>query len=227
MIASQELLRPWKGVYVVNPKENFGETIHLREYLDIIMSKCDRGYYVTLYDAIAELVPNYVPKDQSQYYVMMNGYSFTKSLGQTMPKMKLCYSINFPTPYIYTSKTKFGKLNVATPELLALDIVAYKNAVGGLHESVRLLDVIKSKLNFRRLQEDIFEYRTEATMQRLGYIIENVLGKPAKAQPLHDLLVKHRQVLPPNPLSLGQSIDGCPFDERWGVHVNEELKLEK
>ena len=65
--------------------------------------------------------------------VMMVGTSLTHGLGKnTTPQMKICTTSYFPTPFIYTSKTKCGKLNVATPELLALDIVAYKNAIGGL-----------------------------------------------------------------------------------------------
>ena len=224
MIASQELLRPWKGVYIVSPKENFEGTVHLREYLDFIMSKCKRGYYVTLYDAIAELIPTYEIKDPSLYYVMVSDEGMSsREHGSTTPKLKHCYCNHFPKPYVYTRKTKFGKLNVATAELLAIDLISHSNTIGGLQESVRLLDVIKSKLNFRRLQEDIFEYKSIANVQRLGYIIENVLGKPAKAQPLYELLSKRCDFLQKKSLALGLPTDGCDFDKRWAILVNEEL----
>ena len=102
-------------------------------------------------------------------------------------------------------------------------MVTYPNVTGSLQSSVDALKVLTPKLNFRRLKEDIFEYRTAANIQRLGYIIENVMGMPAKAQPLHDLLDKrYNNVYARNLLasSLSKTLN---INKRWQLDVNIEL----
>ena len=129
-----------------------------------------------------------------------------------------------PAPYVIEKEVKYGKLNLPTAELLAVDLVAYTHAIGGIQASVNALRVLCSKLNFRKLHDDIFEYRSAANIQRLGYIIENVLGKPAKAQPLHDLLDKrYNKIYARNALASALPLSH-KIDKRWQLDVNVELE---
>ena len=219
-----EAMLPWKGIYIISPKEYFGEgEVHVREYLDVIMRNSGRGYYVALKDAIAELITSY-ENDCKTFHVIEDGKGLPNSLGKTVPALSLNYTKHVPSSYIYTKETRFGYIKFATAELTAIDLVTYIDSIGGLQASVDALKVLSSKLNFRRLNDDIFEYRSAANVQRLGYIIENVLGKPAKAQPLHDLLDKrYNKVYARNALASALPLSH-KIDKRWQLDVNIELK---
>ncbi len=219
-----DLIQPWKGVYIISPDEYFnGNEVHVREYLDVIMRYTGRGYYVALQNSIEELVPSYDAPHLS-FHVIVDGKGLPSSNGKTSPPLSLSYSRLIPYSYIFNKETKYGNINIATAELTAIDLVTYIDATGGFQAIVEALKALSSKLNFRRMKEDIFEYRTAANIQRLGYIIENILDMPAKAQPLHDLLDKRydkfyaRNLLAPALPKSGN------IDKRWQLDVNIELK---
>jgi len=211
--------------YIYSPQTYFGTNdVHIREYLDVIMSKINIQYYVSMQDALCEMFPSYCKECTSEYQIMIDNPGMSGLLGKTTPKPFFLRNKIHPLPYIIKKETKYGKLNLASAELLAVDFVAYNHAIGGLPASVEALKVLSSKLNFRRLKDDIFEYRTAANIQRLGYIIENVLGMPAKAQPLHDLLDKrYNKVYARNLLASALPKSGN-IDKRWQLDINIDLK---
>ena len=218
-----EVLLVWKGIYIINPKEYFGgEYVHLKEYLDVVMHNMNKDYYVSLRGAMAEYSPS--TYNFEYYDIIVERPGLHGTVGDTKPSAYFVNSASVPSSYIINKETRYGSFRLATRELLAIDLITYPNVLGSLQASVNVLKVLLPRLNFRRLQEDIFKYRTAANIQRLGYIIENVLDKPAKAQPLHDLLDKrYNKVYARNALASALPLSH-KIDKRWQLDVNIELE---
>ena len=216
---------PWKSVYIFSPHMYFGpNVVHLREYLNIIMNNSGINYYVGLLDALHELCPSY-KKTETYYQVMIDLDGMNGIVGKTFPRPVFFKSKHYPSPYIIQKHKKYTTLNVPTAELLAVDLISYAHAIGGLQESVNALKILTAKLDFKRLNIDIFEFRTASNIQRLGYIIENVLGMAEMAQPLHDLLdVRYNKVYARNLLASALSATHTNINKRWHLDVNVELK---
>ena len=143
---------------------------------------------------------------------------------RTNPTLSLSYSNHIPSQYLIQKLTKYGTINVSSIELTAIDFISYCNTIGGLQESVEAIKALISKLDFKRLNIDIFEFRTAANIQRLGYIIENVIGMPEMAQPLHDLLdVRYNKVYARNLLASALPATHTNINKRWQLDINVEL----
>ena len=217
--------QPWRGIYVCFPQEKYGsEDVHLREYLNTIMINVGIQYYITMFDALQELIPSYCKENTSEYQIMIDNPGMGGLLGKTSPRPRFLKNKLHPAPYVVSTKTKYGKLNIPTAELLGIDFISYAHTIGGLQESVNALKILTTKLDFERLNADIFEFRTAANIQRLGYIIENVLGMAEMAQPLHDLLdVRYNKVYARNLLASALSATHTNINKRWHLDVNVEL----
>lgn len=76
-------------------------------------------------------------------------------------------------------------------ELTAIDIVHYEQYIGGLSRAATILDELAEKLDFRRASDNLFNYTSIATIQRLGYILDDILEQKEIAEVLHSELLTY------------------------------------
>lgn len=76
-------------------------------------------------------------------------------------------------------------------ELTAIDIVHYEQYIGGLSRAATILDELAEKLDFRKASDNLFNYTSIATIQRLGYILDDILEQKEIAEVLHSELLTY------------------------------------
>ena len=119
-----------------------------------------------------------------------------------------------------------GWLNISCLELTAVDLVAYQEHIGGLTRAATVLEELSLKLDFTKLDADFLKVASAPAFQRLGYLLDCVLGEEAIADGLLALMKAGGMRMKAVPLRLGTSVDDTEVDKKWKVLVNQEIEFD-
>lgn len=81
------------------------------------------------------------------------------------------------------------------------------------------MEELSLKLDFTKLDADFLKVASAPVFQRIGYLLDCVLGEEAIADGPHALM---KAV----PLKLGTSVDNAEVDKKWKVIVNQEIEID-
>ena len=117
-------------------------------------------------------------------------------------------------------KTSTGYMNVSTPAVTALDLVAYARRIGGLNSALTVLQELAEKITAQTLLEAAKQGKSLATVQRLGWLLDES-GHGSLCQPIADWIRKQRARETPLDPSLPRQ--GFSRDPVWKVIVNTDV----
>lgn len=137
----------------------------------------------------------------------------------------------------FIRKSDLGKINeikkvagvggyyfVSTPELTAIDLIRFPKKNGHLNNIATILEDLIEKINLQKLLNLCEkEYVPTASIQRLGYLLDIVLGYEKEASILKNILEKRiirRIVLSISKVKENIKISDYPFNEKWGIYQN-------
>ncbi len=120
---------------------------------------------------------------------------------------------------IIKKKTNAGYIKVSTPELTAYDLIFYHKKVGGINRTLPILEELCEEISAKKLFETAKHYKSNTTTQRLGYILDNILGEKKLADKLYLTIenVKINKIL----LSSASSRKG-EIDKKWNIVINTD-----
>lgn len=119
-----------------------------------------------------------------------------------------------------------GNIKIASPELLAFDLVQYYYACGYFSNIATVLSELKESIDPEKLfQIAISDKYTRAISQRLGYLMSlDEVGGADKVSKIKEYIEyeKPRFV----PLQVGQTCYKMPKNQDWRIWVNEEVEVD-
>lgn len=212
------IVSPWRNFYMIVPEEyslNGQVPVHL--YIDRLMLYLGKEYYVCLLNAAA--------MHGSSHQAVMT-FSVMTSAPAIRSGEKNGLQINFysrkrmPMQYVVKRKAKTGFYNVSSPELTALDLVANQEHVGGLNRVAVVLGELAEEMDAERMDQDLMGYFPVADVQRLGYILDVVLGEQDLSDAIYECMGKSFRK---TALKTGKPAVGCDYDRRWRLMINETI----
>ena len=217
----------WHGFYIIIlPEYGLKGMTPPTEYIDQLMKYLGRKYYVGLLNAAAfHGAAHQRPQD----------FSVVVDTDNLRGKVKNGVRINFitkkriPVNYIKQLNTRNGYINISTPELTALDLLLYVKEVGGLSRVSTVLDELAEAIDFRTIGDDFLKLFNFAVIQRLGYILEDVLGYKKLADILYQKTKKAGIKFRKYPLKVvkkGITLDNYNINEKWRIIINENIEIE-
>lgn len=66
-----------------------------------------------------------------------------------------------------------------------MDLIFYQHEIGGLSRAGTVLDELAEDLDFERVSDGFFSFFPSTTVQRLGYMLDEVLGYKEIAEVLY------------------------------------------
>jgi predicted transcriptional regulator of viral defense system len=128
----------------------------------------------------------------------------------------------FPKKGIVTGKTETGYFNVSSPELTALDLLAYPHGSGGFDNICLVIQDLMEKMKVKELLSCSKGYGFPASVQRLGLILESYGAPEDLVLPIKKWIWKKR----PSTVSLlpNHPREGRTHPEWWIV---ENVKIER
>ena len=124
-----------------------------------------------------------------------------------------------------TKNGEMGVLRYSSPELTMVDIVQYAEHVGGYQRAATVLAELVDAMDIGKMSA-VVPYTTVATMMRLGYILEMVLGEQKKADVLYAMM-KSRMGKKSWLLNPKVERNENAGSNRWHVNGNVEIEIDE
>ena len=137
------------------------------------------------------------------------------------------YRSFLPEGFLKKINSETGTIKFSGPELTALDLVQYEQHVGGLSRAATVIEELSEQTVWTGAAErGLLSPSTIATVQRLGYILENVLMNQSQANDLYNELKTVSPKLNRFRLSTRKNDDAATLDKRWNIIVNTEIEID-
>lgn len=193
-------------------------------YIGQLMHHLNRPYYISLLSAgVLNGAAHQRPQRMSVTTILPR-ISLSKDYN---PSLVWNYRKEIPNEFLLETNSDTGIILYSNPELTAIDLVQYNNQIGGLSVASTIIEELSEKLNFEKYGEKIIKITTFPTLQRLGYILEEVLDKPELARSLYKLLQSDIKKLKYRPLSTEKSSDYSVKNAKWKILVNKEIEIDE
>lgn len=220
-----ELISPARGLYVIVPPEHQPHgSIPAEELVPIVMQYLGANYYVALLTAGLfygathqkparfQVISDKRIKHPSDFGDVKIDFIYKKSL------------FGLPTQDFTVST---GYINVATPELVALDLLNYPNHAGGLNHIATVLSELIENLDPAKLIRLAKDTHAEYQLQRIGYILDHIDVMDEKnAEIITSVLALHVKESKPNYLPLASEIPKAGYFKckKWRIIENSEIE---
>lgn len=208
-----------RGFYVIiTPEFSLQKNVPPIMYIDDLMKYVKREYYVSLLSAAALHGAGH--QQPMQYFVTI-GIPPVRSIERGRLHISFNVRKEWDNSCVTQMKTRTGYVNVSTSEATMLDLLENQR-VFGLGRVISVIDELSEHINKLSLRRAIVSYPT-AIIQRLGYILENLLGKEDLTKGLFAVLVK--RAVYPQYLSLSAEKRGV-LNNKWKIIVNDEIETD-
>ncbi|WP_025068698.1 type IV toxin-antitoxin system AbiEi family antitoxin domain-containing protein [Bacteroides gallinarum] len=230
-VVSNELYRLGKQKRIQAVHKGFYTTVSIQfrdrgivppyNYVDQLMTHLGRPYYISLLSA-----------------GVLNGAAHQRpqrlSVTTVLPRIPVSKNSNrhlfwsyrkeIPQNLLLQTHTDTGTLLYSCPELTAVDLVQYSQQVGGLSAAATVIAELVENTDFMKSGKELTDITTFSTLQRLGYILENVLGEQSAADEISMMLEPYYKNLKYRPLSTDRPQDGARKNSKWKLIINQDIE---
>ena len=187
------------------------------KYVDALMKYIGKPYYVALLSAAAL---HGAAHQQPQEFFIMTEIPLPRNIHNNKNRITFFGKNTLLQEGIMQKKSRVGYFNVSTPELTAFDLLDNIKRFG-INRITTILQELYEEMQVSRLKKIAKIVNNKANMQRLGYILETVVGAEKLADTLYKILEK--TTLYPIPLSPVKAKKG-EIDKKWKIIVNMQIE---
>jgi predicted transcriptional regulator of viral defense system len=220
-----KILSILRGFYLIlSPKYAAMKVIPPVNFIDSLMKSLDRPYYVGLLSAAALQGASH---QQPQEFFVFTDMPAMRAINKNGIKVNFLSLVHFPSNDLFEKiKTEVGYLNISPAALTALDLIYFESRIGGLSRAATVLSELVENIKPVDFTNKILRIAKTSTIQRLGYIFENILNR----QDLADVLLKYSEQAELNfsKIKLDPSCESesFPVDKKWKIIVNTTIELD-
>lgn len=225
-LSSQGIVYPvYKGFYAIMPPHYAAKRmIPPVYYVAQLMTFLGKPYYVSLLNA-AEM--HGAAHQRPQKFSIMTIYPKSSVSPAKNNALAWVYRKEIPTGFLLSKNSETGTVYYSNAELTAIDIVQYGQYIGGLSRAATVLEELAEKLDFNGAARKLFAFTSVATVQRLGYILDEVLAEKKIADVLHAELASAAARFKYIPLDTRKTVAGAGKNSRWKVIANTSIEVDE
>jgi len=213
-----------KGYYLIIPPQYRSKGILPPAlFLDAFMKELGRPYYMALLNAAAYHGASH---QQPQEFFVVTGFPVLRPMQKKGLKINYISKMEIASPLLDTRKTEAGYLKISNPALTATDLIQYAKRVGGINRVATVLAELDVSIQPNAFDKNLLHHVPVTALQRLGYILDNVLGNQSLANALYQTLEKNKFPLFRIPLKTSAPSKGFAADEKWKVIVNTTIEID-
>lgn len=222
---NEKLVSVFKGYYVIIPPQYSSKGILPPSlFIDGLMKFLERKYYVGLLSAAALHGASH---QQPQEYFVVTEYPVMR------PTSKKGIKINYistkqlpPESLIEKKKTEAGYISVSSPILTSMDLINYEKRIGGLNRATTVITELAENIKPKDINEVLINYASAATLQRLGYILDEILNRNALAEKIHKQCRKAGKTFYQIPLKASGKWQKEQINEKWRLMINAKIETD-
>lgn len=226
LVQKQKIVSIFKSYYLIVPPQYFSKGILPPAlFIDGLMKFLERNYYVALLNAGALHGAGH---QQPQEYFVITEYPVLRSTNKRGIKINYISTTQFPPEaLIEKKKTETGYINVSNPVLTAIDLINYEKRIGGLNRATTVINELSENIKQKDITQGLVAYANVTTLQRFGYILEEVLGKQSLSDKLFSLCQKAGIIFYQIPLKASGEKVKEPLNVKWKIIVNTYIETDE
>jgi predicted transcriptional regulator of viral defense system len=206
---------------IIPPEYSSQKTLPLSYFIDDLMKFLERDYYVGL--LTAAMYHGAAHQQPQTHYVISEPPSL-RPIKNRQQSIVFCLKRNWKSDHITQQKTDAGYIQISSPELTALDLVFYSDRIGGINRTATVLSELALELEADTLAKTADNFPQTTTLQRLGYLFENVLQETTLAGSLHSALINRKYY--PTKLNPAKDSPNQKAPNRWKIIPNMILEID-
>ena len=224
LCSNKTIANVYQGFYVIFPVHYvLRGSIPATYYIDQLMTYLDKPYYVCMLSA-AELLG--AAHQRPQQFSVMTTFPKRRIVSTRNVTINWYYRDRFPKEALIIKNTETGTIYISNPLLTAADLVQYQQHVGGLSRVATILEELSEQIDVKSQFAPLASCVKKVVWQRLGYIIENVIGKNILADALYEQLLIISGNLKYQPLSTSADDNPSDRDNRWKLNINVQIETD-
>ena len=220
LVNKNEILNLRKGFYlIIPPRYASSKKLPIQLYAEKLFKYLDRKYYVGLY-AAAKI--HGASHQQSQRDYLLTEIPKLNTIKKKSFDIQFFTTSTWPSHNIEIKKSDAGEYKISSPALTFIDLIHHQTKIGGLNRMLASLEELTEEMNEIDLKELISWYNHKSTLQRAGFLLEELMGENAFTDLIYEKLKQH----PYFPVLLSPKKIQKPgaVDNKWKIDVN--IKLE-
>ncbi|MBK7389093.1 MAG: hypothetical protein IPI23_08485 [Bacteroidetes bacterium] len=226
LTSNEKIVSVFKGYYIIIPPQYSSKGILPPSmFIDGLMNFLERKYYVGLLNAAAL---NGASHQQPQEYFIVTEYPVLR------PTNKKGIKINYistkqlpPESLIEKKKTETGYISVSRPMLTAIDLINYEKKIGGLNRATAIINELDESIRPKDINEELINYASISSLQRLGYILEEILNRNNLSDKIFMQCKKAGKIFYQIPLKASGKKQKERINEKWKLMINTEIELDE
>jgi predicted transcriptional regulator of viral defense system len=224
LCTNKTIVNVYRGFYVIIPVHYvLRGSVPATYYIDQLMAYLKKPYYVCMLSA-AELLG--AAHQRPQHFSVMT----------TLPRRQLettrnvtigwFYRDALPEDALIIKNTETGTIRVSNPLLTAADLVQNQQHAGGLSRVATILEELAEQIDIDSQFPALMPYVKTVTWQRLGYILESIIGDNETADKLYEQLRSSSARMVYKPLSTSAEDNPATRDSRWKININVQIETD-
>lgn len=225
LVQKKKIVSIFKGYYIIVPPQYASKGIlPAAMFIDGLMKFLNRKYYVALLNAAALHGASH---QQPQEYFIVTGYPVLRTTNKNELKINYISTRQLPPETLTEQrKTETGYITVSNTLLTALDLITYEKKIGGLNRAATVIKELAETIKPNDVNEELIKYTTVSSVQRLGFILEQILGKKEIADRIISLCTKAGIKFYMIPLKASGNKDKNSINEKWKLMINTEIETD-
>lgn len=222
LLQQNRISRVRKEFYLIIPPEfSARQTLPLGYFVNDLMKFLGRDYYVGLLTAA---MFHGAAHQQPQRQFIVAGPPSLRPIKNSRQSIVFCLKKEWSREDVSLQKTDAGYFNISNPALTAFDLVFYSDRIGGINRASTVLAELRLELKSTMLAKTARAFPQTTTLQRLGYIMDNVLNETALADDLYRVLEDRNYY--PAALNPGADSENQKTPNRWKIIPNKMVELD-
>lgn len=221
----EKVVSVFKSYYVIIPPQYSSKGILPPSmFIDRLMKFLERKYYVALLNAAALHGASH---QQPQEYFVITEYPVLRATIKKGLKINYISTRQLPPETLTEKKkTETGYISISTPLLTAVDLINYEKKIGGLNRATTIISELAESIQPRDINEELINYASVSSLQRLGYILEKMLNRNDLAEKINKQCKKAGIKFYLIPLKASGKKNKKILNEKWKLMINTAIEID-
>lgn len=223
LVASKIVITVYRGFYVIVPPQYAVDLkIPAYFYIDQLMSYIGKPYYLSLLTA-GVLWGAAHQRPQRTSVTTIPPRARTSIIRND--DLLWTYRSHISDEFLKTKNSETGTIKYSNAELTAIDLIQYEHLIGGLSRAATVLSELVENTNFHNAAiSGLFSLTTVPTIQRLGFVLDEILDESEQADIVHNQLIQYApnytyQFLGRRSLHIKYNCN-----KRWKIYINTHIE---
>lgn len=207
---------------IIPPEYASRQTLPLSYFIDDLMKFLERDYYVGLLTAA---MYHGAAHQQPQTQFVVSEPPYLRPIKNRQQSIVFCLKKGWNADFVTQQKTDAGYINISSPALTALDLVSYSDRIGGINRAATVLAELVIELKPDTLTKTAEDFSQTTTLQRLGFLLDEVLQETTLADAIHIVLDIRKYY--PAQLNPKTESENQKTPNRWKIIPNMKVEVDE